>query len=88
MLKKLNEGLKQEILKENPPKIDELNESTILDKKIFEYIFSITSQVSRTEIIVKLEDKARQLGVIRSFSKLLKAYQQSMHNNLSKKEAM
>ena len=71
----MNEDLTQEILKENPPKIDELNESTILDKKIFEYIFSITNQVSRTEIIVKLEDKARQLGVIRGFGKLLKAYQ-------------
>ena len=72
----MNENLEQEMLKANPPyKIDELDESTILDKKIFEYIFSITNQVSRTEIIVKLEDKAKQLRVTRSFGKLLKAYQ-------------
>lgn len=72
----MNENLEQEMLKANPPyKIDELDESTILDKKIFEYIFSITNQVSRTEIIVKLEDKAKQLGLTRSFGKLLKAYQ-------------
>ena len=72
----MNENLEQEMLKANPPyKIDELDESTILDKKIFEYIFSITNQISRTEIIVKLEDKAKQLGLTRSFGKLLKAYQ-------------
>lgn len=72
----MNENLEQEMLKANPPyKIDELDESTILDKKIFEYIFSIKNQVSRTEIIVKLEDKAKQLGLTRSFGKLLKAYQ-------------
>lgn len=71
----MNEELEQEILQENPPKIEELNSESILDKKIFEYIFSITNQVARTEFIVKLEDKARQMGVIRGFGKLLKAYQ-------------
>ena len=55
--------------------IDELTKEKILDKEIFEHIFSIKNQLARTELIIKLEEKAKQLGVIRSFDKLLKAYQ-------------
>ena len=55
--------------------IEELTKETILDREIFEYIFSIDNQVARTTLIIKLQDKARELGNIRSFDKLLKAYQ-------------
>ena len=55
--------------------IDELTKEKILDKEIFEHIFSIKNQLARTELIIKLEEKAKQLGIIRSFDKLLKAYQ-------------
>lgn len=55
--------------------IEELTKEKILDKEIFEHIFSIENQLARTELIVKLEERAKQLGVIRSFDKLLKAYQ-------------
>ena len=55
--------------------IEELTKEQILDKEIFEHIFSIENQLVRTELIVKLEERAKQIGVIRSFDKLLKAYQ-------------
>lgn len=55
--------------------IEELNKETILDKEIFEHIFSIDNQITRTTLIIRLQDRARELGNIRSFDKLLKAYQ-------------
>ena len=55
--------------------IEELTKEKITDKEVFEHIFSIENQLARTELIVKLEERARQLGVIRGFDKLLKAYQ-------------
>lgn len=55
--------------------IEELTKDKITDKEVFEHIFSIENQLARTELIVKLEERARQLGVIRGFDKLLKAYQ-------------
>lgn len=55
--------------------ISELTKDEILGRDVFEHIFSIDNQVARTELIVKLEDKARELGNIRNFDKLLKAYQ-------------
>lgn len=55
--------------------ISELTKETILDKEIFEHIFSIDNQIAKTTLIIKLQDKARELGNIRSFDKLLKAYQ-------------
>lgn len=55
--------------------ISELTKEEILDKEIFEHIYSIENQLARTTLIVKLQEKARELGNIRSFDKLLKAYQ-------------
>lgn len=55
--------------------INELTKETILDKEIFEHIFSIDNQIARTTLIVKLQERARELKNIRSFDKLLKAYQ-------------
>ncbi len=55
--------------------IEELTKENILDKEIFEHIFSIDNQIARTTLIVRLQEKARELGNIRSFDKLLKAYQ-------------
>ena len=55
--------------------VSELTKENILDKEIFEHIFSVDNQIARTTLIIKLQDKARELGNIRSFDKLLKAYQ-------------
>lgn len=55
--------------------ISELTKETILDKEVFEYIFSMDNQIARTTLIIKLQDRARELGNARSFDRLLKAYQ-------------
>lgn len=55
--------------------IEDLTKESILEREVFDHIFSIDDRLSRAELIVKLENKARELGVIRGFSKLLKAYQ-------------
>jgi uncharacterized protein (DUF927 family) len=55
--------------------IKNLTKETILDREIFENIFLIDDQIARSTRIVKLQERARELGVIRSFDKLLKAYQ-------------
>ena len=55
--------------------ISELTKEQITDKDIFEHIFSIENQLARTTLIVKLQERAREIGNIRSFDKLLKAYQ-------------
>lgn len=55
--------------------ISELTKERILERDIFEHIFSIDNQIAKTELIIKLEERARELGNIRSFDKLLKAYQ-------------
>lgn len=58
-----------------PFEFDELTKDNITDKEIYQHIFSMDNQLARTTLIVKLEEKAKELGCIRSFDKLLKAYQ-------------
>lgn len=55
--------------------IEELTKESILSREVFEHIFSIDNQVAKTELIIKLEDKAEELGIKRNFGKMLKAYQ-------------
>ena len=49
--------------------ISELTKEQILDKEIFEHIFSIDNQIARTTLIIRLQDKARELGNIRNLHK-------------------
>lgn len=58
-----------------PFNVEELTKETILDEKIFNHMLSISDSVQRTRIIVALQEKAKELKVIRSFDKLFKAYQ-------------
>lgn len=55
--------------------IEDLDKASILNKDTFDSIFLIDDQVARTSRLVQLQEKARELGCIRSFDKLLKAYQ-------------
>jgi len=72
----LNEELEQRILQENAPyKLEELNKKTILDKKIFEYIFTIDEPADREQIIVELEEKAEELKILSNFKRILKLYE-------------
>lgn len=78
----MNEELQQEMLKENAPyNLEELNKKTILDKKIFEYIFSIDEPADREQIIVELEEKAEILKVLSNFKRTLKLYEKKYKNN-------
>lgn len=72
----MNEELEQRILQENAPyKLEELNKKTILDKKIFEYIFTIDEPADREQIIVELEEKAEELKILSNFKRILKLYE-------------
>lgn len=69
----MNEELNQEMLKENPPyKIEELNEETILEDKIFDYLLEIPNSPDKTRIVEKLRNKARTLKVLRPFNNIFK----------------
>ena len=79
----MNEDLKQEILKENPPyKIEELNEETILEDKIFDYLLEIPNSSDKTRIVEKLRNKARELKVLRAFNSIFKQKNQEHIQNL------
>ena len=79
----MNEDLKQEILKENPPyKIEELNEETILEDKIFDYLLEIPNSSDKTRIVEKLRNKARELKVLRAFNSIFKQKNQEYIQNL------
>lgn len=68
-----------------PFNIEELTKEDIIDREIFEHIFSIDNQIARTTLIINLQDKARRLGNIRNFDKLLKAYQTEFAQNFKQK---
>ena len=68
-----------------PFNIEELTKEDIISREIFEHIFSIDNQIARTTLIIKLQDKARELGNIRNFDKLLKAYQTEFAQNFKQK---
>ncbi len=79
----MNKDLKQEILKENPPyKIEELNEETILEDKIFDYLLEIPNSSDKTRIVEKLRNKARELKVLRAFNSIFKQKNQEYIQNL------
>lgn len=58
-----------------PFNIDALDRSGILDREIFDYLFTIIDHVQHTETLVQLREKARSLGVARDFDTLYKANQ-------------
>lgn len=77
----MNEELQQEMLKENAPyNLEELNKKTILDKKIFEYIFSIDEPADREQIIVDLQQKAEDFKILPNFKRTLRSYEKKYKN--------
>ena len=58
-----------------PFEIDELTKETIIEEDVYKYIFSVDEPLARTRIIVRLQERAKELNVARSFDKMLKAYQ-------------
>ena len=83
----MNESLEQEMLKENPPyEIEELDKMTIIDRKIFEYIFSINEPADREKIILDLEEKADNLKILPNFKRTLKSYEKKYKNDNNQKK--
>lgn len=58
-----------------PFEIEKLTRETILERDVFDYLFTIINHVQHTEILVQLRSKARKLGVARDFDTLYKANQ-------------
>lgn len=55
--------------------IEDLTKEEILDKKIFEYLFSIEDISNREKIIMKLEEKARKINALPNFKRVFKQYE-------------
>lgn len=55
--------------------IEELDKESILADEIFQHLFSITNALERTKLLVRLQQKAKELGVLRNFDRLQKAFQ-------------
>ena len=72
----MNEELDQELLEENPPfRIEKLNIENILKEEIFNWLFAITSIEKREKQVIKLQNKAKQLGILHNFKKILNQYE-------------
>ena len=59
-----------------PFNIEELTKESILEEDTFKYVFAMEGGLARTKVLVKLQEKAKELKVAKSFDKLFKAYQQ------------
>lgn len=82
----MNEELEQKLLEENPPyNLDELNEESILEDNIFDYLISLPNSPNKTRIIEKVRGKAKDLKVIRAFNSIFKQKNQEYIQNLKSK---
>lgn len=60
--------------------INNLDKKNILQKEIFDYIFSFDDPFEREQIIIELEEKADKLKVKPNFKKVLKQYEKQFSN--------
>lgn len=58
-----------------PFEIDELDKTTILEEKVFKHVLQVTDPIQRTRLLVELQEKAKELKVLKSFNQMFKAYQ-------------
>ena len=58
-----------------PFEIEKLTRESILERDVFDYLFTIIDHMEHTELLVQLRSKARKLGVARDFDTLYKANQ-------------
>lgn len=73
----MNDDLGEKLLDNGfvPFEIDKLDKESILDEDIFKYVLAIQDNITKTRIMIDLQEKAKKLKVSRSFDKLFKAYQ-------------
>lgn len=58
-----------------PYEIEDLDKVSILDAKIFDYLFSLIDHLEHTNELIQLRIKARSVGAARDFETLYKAHQ-------------
>jgi len=58
-----------------PFEIEKLTRESILERDVFDYLFTIIDHMEHTELLVQLRSRARKLGVTRDFDTLYKANQ-------------
>lgn len=68
----MNEELKQEMLKKNPPNIEKLDAESILEDEIFDYLIALPNSPDKTRTIEKIRTKAKEFKVIRAFNSIYK----------------
>lgn len=68
----MNEELKQEMLKKNPPNIENLDKESILEDEIFDYLIALPNSPDKTRTIEKIRTKAREFKVISAFNSIYK----------------
>ncbi|MGN1298317.1 MAG: DUF927 domain-containing protein [Clostridia bacterium] len=82
----MNEELEQKLLEENPPyNLKELNEESILEDNIFDYLISLPNSPNKTRIIEKVRGRAKELKVIRAFNSIFKQKNQEYIQALKSK---
>lgn len=82
----MKEELEKKLLEENPPyEIEELNQESILDDAIFDYLVTLPNSPNKTRIIEKLRLKAKELKVVRAFNSIFKQKNQDYIQNLKSK---
>lgn len=70
----IEEEMKQGLI--NGKKIEELNEGELIDNTIFDFIFSTDNNFIREDFIIKIQLRAKQLKIIRTFNNKLKLYKE------------
>lgn len=68
----MNEELKQEMLKKNPPNIEKLDKESILEDEIFDYLIALPNSPDKTRTIEKIRTKAKDFKVIKAFNSIYK----------------
>ena len=78
----MNEELQQEMLKNNPPDIDNLDKESILEDEILDYLIALPNTPDKTRIVEKTREKAKQLKVGRAFNSIFKQKNEEYIRNL------
>ncbi len=81
----MNEQLEEKLLEENPPfELEDLNEENIFDEEVFNWLFAITKLGEREKQSIKLQNRAKQLGIKDNFKKVLNQYEKKYFKEYNK----
>lgn len=81
-MKKLDKELEQEILKNNPPDIEKLDEQSILEDGIFDYLVNLPNTPEKIRMVEKIRGKAKKFKVTRAFNDIFRQKNEEYIRNL------